>query len=138
MSVPSNYRLTVVSGLLLILVCCLVGVVGCQGSQPVEVSAAEAVVVVDPLNPPAGRVTRVWRSGDSMVNIGTEVGVTDGDWLSVVRGGKEVQLLEVSRACANISYCRVATRENPIRPKVDDQVVLEPKNLVNIHETPAE
>ena len=133
MSVPSNCRFTVVSGLLLMLVCCLVGVVGCQGSQPVEVS-----VVVDPLNPPAGRVTRVWSSGDSIVNIGTEVGVAEGDWLSVVRGGKEVQFLEVSRARANISYCRVATRENPIRPKVDDQVVLEPKNLVNIHETPAE
>lgn len=137
MSVPPNYKLTVVSSLLLMLVCCLVVVMGCQGSQPVEVSAAEAVSV-DPLNPPIGRVTRVWSSGDSMVDIGSEVGVAEGDWLSIVRGGKEVQLLEVSRTCPNISYCRVATRENPIRPKVNDQVVLEPKNLVNVHKAPGE
>ena len=134
MSVSPNYRFTliVVSGFLLM----LIGVMGCQSSQPVEASAEAAVV--DPLNPPVGRVTRVWSSGDSMVDIGTDVGVAAGDWLSIVRGGKEVQLLEVSHACPNISYCRVATRENPIRPKVNDQVILEPKNLVNVHKTPAE
>ena len=110
---------------------------GCQGTATTETGAAEPVVV-DPLNPPTGHVLRVWPSSDCTIDIGTEVGVGQGDWLCIMRNGKEVQYLEVRDAQANISYCRVAVRENPARPRVDDFVILEPKNFRDVHNTPAQ
>ena len=58
---------------------CLISV-GCQSPEATKSASAETEgVVVDPLNPPKGRVMRVWRNRDSIVGIGTEVGVADGD-----------------------------------------------------------
>ena len=107
---------------------------GCQGTATTE--TATEVVVVDPLNPPSGHILRVWTNGDSTIDIGTEVGVAQGDWLCIMRDGKEVQYIEVSDARPNISYFGVAVRENPARPRVEDVVILEPKNVRDVHSTP--
>ena len=107
---------------------------GCQTFETPS-SASAGAAVVDPLNPPKGHVLRVWRGGDTLIDIGTGVGVEEGDWLSVMRAGEHVQFIEVTHARPNVSYCRVATRNNPTEPKVDDIVVLEPKNFSDIHRT---
>ena len=106
--------------------------IGCQTVETPSGGSA-ATVVVDPLNPPKGHVLRVWRDGGSLIDIGTRLGVEDGDWLSIMRAGEHVQFVEVAHARPNVSYCRLATPDNPTELRVDDLVVLEPKNFRSIH-----
>ena len=115
------------------------GMMGCQNSstqaeqQKPQVAAEKPKPVVDPMNPPSGSVRQVWYNGDCVVDIGTEAGVENGDWLLVMRNGETVQYLEVSNAKPYSSYCRVATPEDSARPRVEDTVMLEPKNLRDMH-----
>ena len=98
---------------------------GCQGQNVEE--QAEAIPLVDPLNPPSGRVLQVWSNGDCTIDMGRDEGVEAGDWLSIMRNDDAVKYLEVTDAQATISYCRVAFLDKPERPRVDDVVLLEPK-----------
>lgn len=119
----------------LVFVICAVAcavVVGCKSCEPAK-SSAEAGVIVNPLKPPSGYVMSVKPNGECVVDMGTRVGVADGDWLLVMRKAATVQYLTVVNAKANVSYCRVAMSEEPVRVKVDDRVVLEPKGLKDMH-----
>jgi hypothetical protein len=117
-----------------VVVICVVAcavVVGCKSSEPAKPSAAG--VIVNPLKPPSGYVMSVKPNGECVIDMGTRVGVADGDWLLVKRKGETVQYLAVVNAKADVSYCRVAMSEEPIRVKVDDRVILEPKGLKDMH-----
>ena len=116
---------------MLLLVCATV--VGCKGTAPAEKAEAEKAIVVNPMNPPSGYVLEVKYNGDCLVDIGTEVGVANGDWLTVMRKGEIVQYLKVVNAKPTLSYCQLGTKEEAVKVKVDDRVVLEPKGLENMH-----
>jgi len=119
-------------GLVLGIVVCMVAA-GCQ-SQATSENESAAGVVVDPMNPPSGQVLRVWSSGDCTISLGASDGLAKGDWLAVMRNGEVVQHLEVLEAQETLCYCHVATPRNPVRPRVDDVVKLEPKNMRDVHE----
>ena len=115
---------------------------GCQSEKPAESQSATPAQnqsveakkpAVDPMNPPSGSVRQIWTNGDCMIDIGTEVGVENGDWLIVIRKGQTVQYIEVANAKPYSSFCRVAVPTQPGRARVGDTVMLEPKNLRDIH-----
>ena len=111
----------------MVLIMC--AVMGCQGIGTPKTAAAEKAAV-QRVSPPSGQVLEVRTNGECLIDIGTDVGVADGDWVLVMRKGETIQYLEVISAKGDISYCRVAMTEEPVRVKVDDRVVLEPKRVV--------